>query len=293
MTQPQNYKNFWDDKATTYTGALIAVDGSSNEAALDLGPQSRVLEIGCGVARIGLPLADQVGFWQGVDISANMVAVAQQRLAGKANVNVQALTGPRLPFADASFDAVYSIAVFIHMDKEDFFLYLREAHRVLKPGGRLFFDHWNLAHPVGLKRFLYEANFYGSQGDFTSRKDVARNQFSTGSEITAFLSHLGFGITGVMTDTPWVQACAIKADGDALDEECLRIAGHYDVINYGEAWTTYFDWVLPVVFEGVHPKVILERLTGEPQGEVRSMYETWLHAAWRNNPTQYGAHSGA
>ncbi len=28
---PNNYKNFWDDKATSYTGALIAVDGSSDE----------------------------------------------------------------------------------------------------------------------------------------------------------------------------------------------------------------------------------------------------------------------
>ncbi len=304
---PTNYKNFWDEKATSYTGALIAVDGSSDEsavvatgarscrqviAALDLGPDDRVLEIGCGVARIGVPLADKVGFWQGCDISQNMVEVAKQRLNGKANVGVDVLHGPKLPFPDASFDAVYSIAVFIHMDKEDFFLYLREIERVIKPGGRVFFDHWNLTHPVGMKRFLYEANFYGKQGDFSTRKDVARNQFTTPQECQAYLQEVGLSATAIMADTPWVQALAIKAQGDAVTQEQQRVQAHYDLINYGQVWTRYFAWVLPVVYEGVHPKVILDQLANEPTDEVRSMYETWLYAAWRNNPAMYGVVTG-
>jgi SAM-dependent methyltransferase len=301
---PSNYKNFWDNKATSYTGALIAVDGSSDEssvvatgarsanqvaAALDLKVSDRVLELGCGVARIGLPLAPRVGFWQGVDISQNMVDVAKQRLAGVANTAVEALTRPALPFPDASFDAVYSIAVFIHMDKEDFFIYLREIFRVLKPGGRVFFDHWNLAHPVGFKRFLYEANFYDKHGDVSVRKDVARNQFTTPQEVEVFIAQAGLSATEVMGDTCWVQALAVKGDAALVAAERARISAQRDQINYGQAWTQYFDWVLPVVFDGVAPAVILQRLLTEPQGEVRAMYETWLLAAWRNNPQQYGA----
>jgi SAM-dependent methyltransferase len=300
---PTNYKNFWDNKATSYTGALIAVDGSSDEssvvatgarsanqvaAALDLKATDRVLELGCGVARIGLPLAARVGFWQGVDISQNMVDVAAKRLAGLNNVAVQALVRPALPFPNASFDAVYSIAVFIHMDKEDFFIYLREIARVLKPGGRVFFDHWNLAHPVGFRRFLYEANFYDKHGDVSARKDVARNQFTTPQEVAVFVQQAGLQVTEIMDDTCWVQALAVKGDAALVASEQARISTQRTTINYGQDWTKYFDWVLPVVFEGVAPQVILDRLETEPQTEVRAMYETWLHAAWRNNPSQYG-----
>ena len=304
---PTNYKNFWDDKATSYTGALIAVDGSSDEssvvatgarsanqvaAALDLKLTDSVLELGCGVARIGVPLAPRVGFWQGVDISQNMVDVAKQRLVGLNNTAAQALTRPALPFPDASFDAVYCIAVFIHMDKEDFYLYLREALRVLKPGGRIYFDHWNLTHAVGFKRFWYEANYYDKAGDPAVRKDVARNQFSTPDEIRALLQNVGFIETAIMPDTPWVQACAMKLDPGAgglqITDERSRISAAYDVINYGQAWTRYFDWILPVVFEGLAPKIILERLTHEPDTVMRRMYHTWLVAAWRGNEAAYG-----
>jgi SAM-dependent methyltransferase len=302
-----NYKHFWNDKATTYTGALIAVDGSSDEAAvlatgehsasqvkaaLALKTSDRVLEIGCGVARIGLPLAPEVGFWQGVDISENMVGVAKQRLSAHSNVAAEAIPKPKLPFPDASFDAVYSIAVFIHMDKEDFYLYLKEAARVLKPGGRLYFDHWNLTHAVGFRRFWYEANFYEKAGDPSVRKDVARNQFSSPDEIRAYLQNVGLIETAIMGDTPWVQACAMKLDpaqdGTQVQRERERIQSAYDVINYGQAWTRYFDWVLPVVFEGTHPKEILAKLTHEPDTHIRRMYETWLLAAWRNDEKVYG-----
>jgi SAM-dependent methyltransferase len=303
--QSSNYKDFWDEKATSYTGALIAVDGSSDESAviatgarsanqvataLNLQRSDRVLEIGCGVARIGLPLAPRVAFWQGVDISQNMLNVAAKRLSSQTNIGLQALTRPKLPFDDSSFDAVYCVAVFIHMDKEDFFIFLREIFRVLKPGGRVFFDHWNLVHPIGLKRFLYEANYFDSHGNTNVRKDVARNQFSTPQEIRSYLIHLGFDITEIMEDTCWVQALAMKPSGDStmIERERARVAGVRPEINYGEQWTTYFDWVLPVVYEGLEPKVILHRLQNEPVGEVRSMFETWLLAAWRNNPLQYG-----
>lgn len=309
MTAASNYKSFWDTKATSRTGALIAVDGSSDEravvatgarsskqvqAALNLGSTSHVLEVGCGVARIGVPLSERVGYWVGVDISQNMVEVAKQRLAEsqRKNTDVYVLDRPALPFSDNTFDAVYSIAVFIHMDKEDFFVYLREIARVLKPGGKVFFDHWNLAHPVGFRRFLYEANYYEKHADFAVRKDVARNQFSTPQEVDVYVRQAGLHPTVIMSDTPWVQALAVKASVDADKEvraEQERIESIRDEINYGQAWTKYFDWVLPVVYEGMAPIEILTLLAAEPAGEVREMYETWLYSAWRGNEAFYGA----
>lgn len=50
-----------------------------------------MLEIGCGVGRIGLELALRCRFWTGVDISANMLAVASERLSGLKNVRLTKL----------------------------------------------------------------------------------------------------------------------------------------------------------------------------------------------------------
>jgi ubiquinone/menaquinone biosynthesis C-methylase UbiE len=137
----QNYKSLWDSKAHTMQDALIAVDGSGDETvarmtgaysarqvttALELTSTDRVLELGCGVGRIGRELAPHIGFWQGVDISPNMIAQARERLREFPNIGLAELSRSSLDaFADASFDKAYCIAVFIHMDKEDFFLYLR------------------------------------------------------------------------------------------------------------------------------------------------------------------------
>ena len=89
MLHAPNYKALWDAKASTTQGALLAVDGSTNEdvlrmtgaysarqveAALDLHAGDRVLELGCGVGRIGRELAPSIAHWEGSDISGNMRA---------------------------------------------------------------------------------------------------------------------------------------------------------------------------------------------------------------------------
>ena len=42
---------------------------------------------------------------------------------------------PPLPYADASFDLVYSISIFTHIDRDSQDRWLEELHRVLRPGG--------------------------------------------------------------------------------------------------------------------------------------------------------------
>ena len=236
-----NYKSFWDNKAETLAGAMAAVDGSTDEsvlratgaysarqvaAALELKATDRVLELGCGVARIGRELAPQVAHWHGVDISQNMVGVARDRLAaaGIANATAEPLVRTSLSMlADASFDKAYSVAVFIHMDKEDFVLYLRELRRVLKPGGRLFFDVWNIAHPIGWTRFAYEVAQYVDH-DFSQRKDVARNQFSTPQEVAIYLRHAGFEQVLMLDDSPQIQAVAQVPGGEPAVAVAARLA---------------------------------------------------------------------
>lgn len=297
------YKHFWDHKATTFTGALAAVDGSTEESvvratgqytaaqvqrALGLTPAHRVLELGCGVGRIGLWLAPQVAYWHGVDISANMIGVARDRLAGLANVGFDVLDRTSLAMLpDASFDAAYCIAVFIHMDKEDFFLYLRELKRVLKPGGRVFFDTWNLAHPVGFRRFDFEVATY-ARSEPGQRKDVARNQFSTPQEVSIYLQQAGFQTLALYDQSPWVQAIAAAGEHPDNAAEAARVNLDGARIAYPPEWTAFFADVLDILNSGVHPRGLYERLLASPDTPERAVFIPWLCALWRQLESQWG-----
>ncbi len=97
----------------------------------------RALEIGCGPGRLLRPMSKHFGEIHGVDVADAMIARARERLAGIPHAHAHVGTGSDLgQFADASFDYVYSYAVFQHIPSRDVvFNYLNEAVRVLKPNG--------------------------------------------------------------------------------------------------------------------------------------------------------------
>jgi SAM-dependent methyltransferase len=99
----------------------------------------RALEIGCGPGRLMLAMSRHFSEIHGVDISEQMAAIARHRLQNVPGAKVHVNDGDSLaPFPDDYFDFVYSFAVFQHIpDREVVLNYLREARRVLKPGGIL------------------------------------------------------------------------------------------------------------------------------------------------------------
>ncbi|PYT22466.1 MAG: hypothetical protein DMG57_35255 [Acidobacteria bacterium] len=99
----------------------------------------RALDIGCGPGRLMIPMSRHFGEVHGVDISEEMVALARQKLARIPNAHVHVNSGSDLRmFDDGYFDLVYSWIVFQHIPSKEVVLgYLREAQRVLKPGGIL------------------------------------------------------------------------------------------------------------------------------------------------------------
>ena len=298
----RDYKSFWNDKAATPTGARIAVDGSTDErtlrltgafsaaqarAALDLQPGDRVFELGCGVGRIGRELAGEVARWHGLDISENMLGVARERLHGIGDAHFDALTGSNLAMLpDASFDKGYCVAVFIHMDKEDMVLYLREVARVLRPGGLFYFDHWNLAHPVGWKRFEFEVA-QAARVPPGQRKDVARNQFCVPEELVAYVRGVGLEPLLVIGDSPNAQIVARKPDGDAdaaasVHARLQRVAPQVD---YGRQWTDYFEAILEAEASGTAPARLLALLDARPADDgVAEMFRAWIAGLWRLRP---------
>jgi len=97
----------------------------------------RALEIGCGPGRLMKPMSRHFGEIHGIDVSTEMIRLAREKLSEIPHAHVHAASGADLAaFADESFDLVYSYAVFQHIPSRDVVLqYLREARRVLKPGG--------------------------------------------------------------------------------------------------------------------------------------------------------------
>lgn len=99
-----------------------------------------VLDIGCGAGFDTLVAARLVGPGGravGLDVTAEMIEKARANAALLAwpNVSFQMGEAEALPFPDNDFDVVISNGVFnLTLDKQKA---LQEAHRVLKPGGRL------------------------------------------------------------------------------------------------------------------------------------------------------------
>jgi SAM-dependent methyltransferase len=99
------------------------------------------LEIGCGIGRFLPPLAGRLRSLIGIDVSAGMIAAARRRAGQLANVRLLQTSGRDLAdFDDGAFDLVYSIDAFPYLvlaGRELVATHLREAARVLRPGGDL------------------------------------------------------------------------------------------------------------------------------------------------------------
>ena len=93
-----------------------------------------MLEIGCGVGRMTVHLAEIFGHVDAIDISDEMIAIARRHLGAAANVSLHVTSGRDLaPFGDRSFDFCFSFIVFQHIpDRSAVIGYLREAHRTLR-----------------------------------------------------------------------------------------------------------------------------------------------------------------
>lgn len=110
-----------------------------------LGGQGAVLEVGCGPGRLLLPLARRfpdVTFF-GCDVSQEMMfpGVRAAAEAGTENAHFWHCDGRHLPDTGTSYDAVYSVLCFQHLDTRTVRNYLRQAVHALRPHGLLLFQY--------------------------------------------------------------------------------------------------------------------------------------------------------
>jgi len=122
--------------AETFAHATRGFAGDLLEAArVEAG--MRVLDLACGSGIVSAAVAERGGRPVGLDFSSEMIRLAR---AGNSGIRFEEGDAEALPFADGSFDAVVSNFGIHHVPEPT--RALREAHRVLRPGGQVAFTAW-------------------------------------------------------------------------------------------------------------------------------------------------------
>ena len=129
----------WDKRWATEEGRADWLDPEPDVVALlpELKARGvrRALDLGCGVGRHALFLAEQGLMVEAIDGSAAGLNVMRETAQARGvSLGLRQATADALPFDDASFDFVLSWNVIYHGNLGDVGHRLGEIWRVLKPG---------------------------------------------------------------------------------------------------------------------------------------------------------------
>jgi SAM-dependent methyltransferase len=147
-------------------GSFAGVGNAFLRHFIDLGglqPRENVLDVGCGVGRMALPLTRYLaddGSYDGFDIDAREIAWCSEHITARypnfrfkaANIYSKrynpkgACTDAefRFPYADGSFDFLFMTSVFTHILQPGMENYLSEVSRVLRGRGRCLITYFLL-----------------------------------------------------------------------------------------------------------------------------------------------------
>jgi SAM-dependent methyltransferase len=145
----------WTRKAKTYdrlTGRATARLVVPLLEAAGARSGTRVLDVACGPGHIAAEAAAKGAVPVGLDLSEGMVALARARYV---EIEFQQGDAERLPFADASFDAVVAGFVVNHLPRPE--RALAEFVRVVRSGGRVAVTVWDRPERMRLLGVLGEA----------------------------------------------------------------------------------------------------------------------------------------
>lgn len=120
---------------------LGSLDGAYDRLTSHVERGQRVLDIGCGTGALTIRAAQKDAQVKGIDVNAQMLEIAQQRImeAGlSSNIELCEMGVAELGSEEAeSYDVVMSGLCFSELTEGELTYTLREAMRILRPGGRL------------------------------------------------------------------------------------------------------------------------------------------------------------
>jgi SAM-dependent methyltransferase len=117
-------------------------------AMLGNSSSQRVLDVGCGIGNYHGLLKGAFRDLVGIDVSTQCIERARKE---NTHVSYDVYEGDVLPYADATFDAAYTICVMHHVPTSQWSNFVSEMYRILRPGGiGLIFEH-NPLNPLTLR----------------------------------------------------------------------------------------------------------------------------------------------
>ncbi|WP_114009855.1 class I SAM-dependent methyltransferase [Cohaesibacter intestini] len=182
---------FWDKLARRYAARPIS-NVEAYEQTLDrvrhyLSTDASVLELGCGTGSTALLLASHVGQYRASDISGEMIAIANEKLAQSDQANLEFVKADLYAESldeQAPYDALLAFNV-IHLF-EDTPDALKRINGLIKPDGLLISKTVCLSGLYGLLRIpIFFMQLFGKAPPvrFISAKRLARMMREAGFEI--------------------------------------------------------------------------------------------------------------
>jgi ubiquinone/menaquinone biosynthesis C-methylase UbiE len=163
-------------------------------------PGITILDVGCGTGAAVIEMKKLFPDAEiaGIDVVQLQVDIARERLKTYAtSAQIELYDGSVIPAADNSVDVVYTSDVLGHV--RDVTHWLREMHRVLKPGGALaMFSESQLGRHAYIRNFLYKRGV-----NVDPHKEFHISLFSK-SELRQMLNDTGFVIER-MYSTVWAK----------------------------------------------------------------------------------------
>ncbi len=154
-------KALWEKGDFTQIADTMRESGTALVAKLGIKPGMDVLDLGCGDGTTALPAARLGAKVLGVDIAANLVAAANNRIKAEGLTNITVREGDATNLEgipDESFDLVQSIFGAMFAPKP--FDVAKEMVRVVRKGGRIVMGNWIPNDPTLVAQILKISSAY-------------------------------------------------------------------------------------------------------------------------------------